>query len=166
MAQQEERELELQLIAGVDSNGTPILERVSVLSQQREGHFKLLKSPVFLRNLAAGDIFSLSPQKPGLFQVVERSGKLCIRVFRKSGLEQIEEELTPQVEKLGGNLEVKTERTLVYTIHVNIGFGPVESLFDAVMARFPDSVWYYGNVYDPEDGVSPLNWWHEFLNQT
>jgi hypothetical protein len=29
------------------------------------------------------------------------------------------------------------------------------------LARFPDSIWYYGNVYDPEDGVTPLNWWED-----
>jgi hypothetical protein len=27
-----------------------------------------------------------------------------------------------------------------------------------MMEQFPGSEWYYGNVYDPRDGVTPLNW--------
>ena len=52
-----------------------------------------------------------------------------------------------------------------YSIHVNLGFAAIESLFDSAMATYPDSVWYYGNVYDPSDGVPPLNWWDSFINQ-
>ena len=26
-----------------------------------------------------------------------------------------------------------------------------------------DAVWVYANVYDPMDGETPLNWWHDYL---
>ncbi len=76
----------------------------------------------------------------------------------------MEEYLTPEVEKLGGSLDCKTERALAYSLHVNIGFAEIERLLDGAMARFKDSVWYYGNIYDRQDGVTPLHWWDEFLN--
>jgi len=47
---------------------------------------------------------------------------------------------------------------------VYIGFADIERLLDGTMAKFTDSVWYYGNIYDREDGTTPLNWWDEFLN--
>src|SRR5690606_21604900 len=99
------------------------------------------------------------------FRVLRRSGQLAIRVFRKSAIDDLERELTPEVEKLGGRLELASERALVYTLHVNIGFSAAESLFDGFMGRFAGTVWYYGNGYDPKDGVTPLNWWIEFLGQ-
>lgn len=73
------------------------------------------------------------------------------------------EELKPKVEKLGGSLDIATERALAFSIHVNIGFSAIEALFDEVMGRYPDTVWFYGNIYDPRDGVTPLDWWGEFI---
>jgi hypothetical protein len=26
-------------------------------------------------------------------------------------------------------------------------------------SKYPGCQWIYGNVYDPADGVTPLNWW-------
>lgn len=158
-------EVVLQLPAGADSEGKPVLERVEAYALDREGWFELKRTPLFIRNLASGDVFRLSEDEPGEFAVMQRSGRLAIRVFRKSAVDVMERELTPEVEKLGGRLELASERALVYTLHVNIGFSAVEALFDGFMGRFAGSVWYYGNVYDPRDGVTPLNWWTEFLGQ-
>jgi hypothetical protein len=38
-------------------------------------------------------------------------------------------------------------------------YGAVASAFDEAVQRHPGSTWLYGNVYDPSDGVTPLNWW-------
>lgn len=156
--------VELQLLAGVDAVGKSVMENVEVYALTKKNHFEMIRSPLFLRNLAAGDIFSIDGTKPGLTKVEQRSGRLCIRVFRKENIEELELRITPEVEKLDGSLDIVTEKALVYSLHVNIGFGEIESLFDGFMAQFTDSVWYYGNVYDPNDGITPLSWWDEFLN--
>ena len=154
----------IQLVAGTDSQGSPVLEKLEVKLTD-VGAFELLRSPLFVRDLAAGDIFSCAPDNPADYQVIKRSGNLAIRIFRKTDIEPLEMFLTPEVEKLGGSLDCKTERALAYSLHVNIGFADIERLFDSAMAKFQDSVWYYGNIYDRQDGVTPLHWWDEFLNK-
>lgn len=154
----------IQLVAGTDSQGAPVLEKLEVKLTDI-GAFELLRSPLFVRDLAAGDIFSCAPDNPADYQVMKRSGNLAIRIFRKEDIDLLEQYLTPQVEKQGGSLDCKTERALAYSLHVNIGFAEVERIFDSAMAKFQDSVWYYGNTYDRRDGVTPLQWWDEFLNQ-
>lgn len=159
----------LQLLAGVDSQGAPVMERVEAYAMEEKGCYEALRSPLFIRNLAAGDIFRIEASSQGdsqgQFSIVQRSGKLAVRVFCKTSIEELEQLLTPEVEKLSGSLDLKTERALVYSLHVNIGFSAIEQLFDGMMSRYPETAWYYGNIYDPRDGVTPLNWWDEFINQ-
>jgi len=160
-----EKLLVLQLPAGLDTSGNPVFEQVEARELEKADHYELLKSPLFIRNLASGDIFHFSKLNPGLLTVKERSGMLEVRVFRKSAIDALAEQLSPEVEKLDGRLEIQTDHALSYSIHVNNGFAPIEALFDGAMADYPDSVWYYGNIYDPVDGITPLYWWNSFLNQ-
>ena len=155
----------IQVVAGTDNRGMPVLEKLEVRLLEDERAFELQRSPLFARDLAAGDIFTCDSDNPADYKILRRSGNLAIRVFRKNHIDELEEFLTPEVEKLDGSLDLKTDRALVYSVHVNIGFAEVERLFDNAMARFTDAVWYYGNIYDREDGVTPLNWWDAFLNQ-
>jgi hypothetical protein len=39
---------------------------------------------------------------------------------------------------------------------------PVSTI--TVCPDYPNTIWYYGNVYDPEDGETPLEWWLDFDN--
>ena len=153
----------IQLVAGTDNHGMPVLEKLPVKILEL-GNFELQQSPLFVRDLAAGDVFACESDNPADYTVLRRSGNLAIRVFRKEKIEELELSLTPDVEKLDGSLDLQTDRALVYSLHVNIGFADIERLFDEAMARFPESVWYYGNIYDREDGDTPLHWWDEFLN--
>ena len=143
-----EQETAVQLTAGQDEQGQKVLESVPVYVLEKAGHFEIKKSPLFVRNLAKGDIIHIDRQNPDRFSLIERSGNLALRVFRKSDLDILENSLTPEVEKLDGTQDIKTERALSYSFHVNLGFAAIETLFDNAMARYPDSVWYYGNVYD------------------
>ena len=154
----------LQLVAGTDAGGMPVLEKLAVKILEAD-RFELLKSPLFVRDLAAGDVCTCNEDNPADYRVITRSGNLALRVFRKDNIDAVEEFLTPEVEKLDGRLDLNSPRALVYSLHVNIGFAEVERLFDGAMSKFPDSVWYYGNIYDRRDGVTPLNWWDEFINQ-
>lgn len=155
----------IQLVAGSDNQGMPVLEKLEVKPAVEAGTFELLRSPLFVRDLAAGDIFTCNEDNPADYRVLRRSGNLAIRLFRKDNIDEVDQALTPEVEKLDGCLDLATERALVYSLHVNIGFGHIEKLFDGMMARYPDSVWYYGNIYDRQDGVTPQHWWDEFINQ-
>jgi len=103
----------IQLVAGTDSQGAPVLEKLEVKLTE-VGAFEMLRSPLFVRDLAAGDIFSCAPDNPADYQIMKRSGNLAIRFFRKDNVAPL--------------------------------------------------VWYYGNIYDRHDGVTPLHWWDEFLN--
>jgi hypothetical protein len=47
----------------------------------------------------------------------------------------------------------------VFTVPVSAGFGAVEAAFDGYVRRQPGAEWYFGNVYDERDGMTPLNWW-------
>lgn len=125
--------------------------------------FRLLKSPAFIRNLAAGDKICYPGNNASGYDLVKRSGNLSIRVLRKEGIEEVASFLTPELELLDGVLDLQSSRLLVYTIHVSIGFQQIEDLLEGATSQFPGVVWYYGNVYDPTDGVTPLNWWQEFL---
>ena len=155
----------LQLPAGYDNDGQRVLEKVEVYVLEQADHYELKRTPLLVRGLAKGDIICVNQQKTDKFIVVKHSGNLAVRVFRKRDIELLESNLTPLVEMHDGALDIKTDRALSYTIHVNLGFSEIESLFDNAMAAYPDSVWYYGNVYDPADGVTPLNWWDSFINQ-
>ena len=161
----QEKKTSLQLIAGVKTDGTPVMESIDVYELDEALHYEMVRSPMFVRNLAAGDIFKLSDQDGHTFSIIKRSGNLVVRVFAKSQVDMLDQVLTPQLEKLGGKLDSSSDRALVYSIHVNVGFSEIEKILDSIMSRFTDSVWYYGNVYDPKDGVTPLNWWDEFINQ-
>jgi hypothetical protein len=164
MTQAEAAESIVTLLAGTDNKGQAILEKLPVLAQSAQNVYQLLRSPLLVRGLAAGDIFHLADDQTGRYAVISRGGWLCVRVFSRDDIESLDLALTPAVEKYDGKLDLKTARALVYSIHVNNGFSAVETLFDNIMANFPGTVWYYGNVYDPVDGVTPLNWWDAFLN--
>lgn len=151
----------IELFAGSQPDGSPVVERLQVLDQEDDA-FILVKSPAFIKGVARGDKIKLNKADHS-FELVERAGNLCIRVFAKEDIAQLAEDLTPPIEKLGGELDLETERMLVYSIHVSCGFKEIEAVLDDLVGEETDSAWIYGNVYDPEDGVSPLNWWQEVL---
>ena len=158
--------LELPFLAGLNEKGEPVFESLNAeLLDSGTNRVRLLKSPLLARNLAAGDILRVINVSTAEYELERRSGNLCIRLFRKHHLEELEEFLTSAVEKLGGSLDLQADRALVYSVHVSLGFASIETLLNSASEKFSDTFWYYGNVYDPEDGTTPLNWWLEFDNQ-
>jgi hypothetical protein len=146
--------------AGTTSSGKPAYEELPV-EERAPGEFLLLASPGLVLGIAAGDVIRLSPAKKA--QVIERGGNLCIQIFSEKPVSTLEPVVTKSLAALGGRLDAKHASKngyeLVYTIHVDAGFAAVESALDEVVARFGEATWYFGNVYDPSDGVTPLNWW-------
>ena len=157
---------ELPFLAGTKSNGEPVFESLVVeFLANTPQHFRLMKSPLLTRNLAAGDVVRQINPVTAEYELISRSGNLCIRLFGREELIRIEPILTLKLEKIGGCLDLQTSGGLVYTVHISIGFETIESLLDKTCKDYPEVVWYYGNVYDPRDGATPLNWWLDFNYQ-
>jgi len=153
---------QVDLFAGTHPNGQPVFERVPALATGQRNQYCLQQSPLFAIGAASGDVIELMVNNPGRFRVRERSGQLALRVLRRDGVAALAEELTPVVEKLGGRLDVESERALVYSVHVAVGFREIERLLDPLIQAAGAS-WSYGNVYNPETG-EPLDWWESLLN--
>ncbi|GJM12722.1 MAG: hypothetical protein DHS20C12_11250 [Pseudohongiella sp.] len=157
---------ELPFLAGLNSDGDPVFESLEVeLVEDTEDEVRLVRSPLLTRNLAAGDKLKVISPSSAEYELLRRSGNLSIRVFRVHQLDVLAESLTAKFEKLGGSLDKQTDRALVYSIHFSIGFQVIEEVLSSACKDYPDTVWYYGNVYDPEDGSTPLEWWKEFEDQ-
>jgi hypothetical protein len=152
----------IELFAGIGPDGKPVVERLPVRVNDDDS-CQLVKSPAFIKGIASGDTIKLVPNSQE-FNLIKRSGNLAIRVISREDIGPIAEQLTPQLEKLGGELDTETPRMLVYSIHVSCGFQDIEKILNTVAS--PSVIWLYGNVYDPKDGQTPLNWWQEILNES
>jgi hypothetical protein len=120
-----------------------------------------MHSPGFVEGIAAGDEFRLV-EEHGAFEVTRRSGNVAVQVFGSEPLAPLAFGLVARVAELGGVLDGQIERGMVFTIPVAAGFPAIESVFDEFVSVHRGTTWMYGNVYDPRDGVTPLNWWvHE-----
>lgn len=154
--------VQIPLIAGYNKQGEAVVEQVhAVIIDAGRKEFRVEKSPAFIRGLAADDRIRYPTDDKAGWELLEHSGNLCIRVFSKHNTDELDQMLTPEIEMIDGKLDLHSPRILVYTIHVSIGFQKIEDTLNRVLGSFPDTVWYYGNVYDPDDGVTPLNWWLE-----
>ncbi|WP_226703393.1 DUF4265 domain-containing protein [Microbulbifer elongatus] len=153
----------IELFAGTNPDGEPVVERMQVRVNEDDS-VQLVRSPAFIKGLASGDTIKVNredPEKPS-FELIKRSGNLAVRVFCRGDSTKLSDQLTPQLEKLGGELDMESPRLLVYSIHVSCGFEEIEKILNGVCDG-ANSVWYYGNVYDPVDGQTPLNWWQDIL---
>jgi len=151
----------IELFAGTRPDGQPIVEELPAAETAR-GELRLVRSPAFAKGLASGDKIRLLPETQEV-ELLERSGNLSVRVYTKGDMAALADYLVPALEKLGGELDLHNDRMLVFSIHVSCGFANIERLLEEALARHPDAAWLYGNVYDPSDGVTPLNWWQTML---
>ncbi|HEY7884349.1 MAG TPA: DUF4265 domain-containing protein [Cellvibrionaceae bacterium] len=149
----------IELFAGLRPDGQPIIERLPV-KVLPDNTVQLVRSPAFVKGLAMGDTIRADSERRE-FDIVQHSGNLCVRVFTRGDTAPLAEKLAGPLAKLGGEIEQESPHLLVCCIHVSCGFSAIEAVFnDAIDA---DSNWLYGNVYDPADGVTPLNWWQPLL---
>ena len=122
------------------------------------GNMKLLYSPGFLQGIAAGDEFRLVDDN-GAYEVVKHGGNVCVQVFSLNPIDEFKEVLRRQVAPLNGTLDGAIDRGMVFTIPVSAGFSKIEKVFNDFVASHSGTEWYFGNVYNPKDGTTPLNWW-------
>jgi hypothetical protein len=136
--------------------GKPLYEEVRV--ENLGGNtYRIAQSPGLVQGIAADDVVELLPDKSP--RVLKRGGNLAVQIFAAANIDAIESLATPAVTQMGGWLDGKSHKLVVYTIPIKATFARIESVLDGVTRRFPGSNWYFGNVYDPADGVTPLNWW-------
>jgi hypothetical protein len=142
--------------------GPPAVESLPV-EDLRNGRFRLLHSPGMVEGLAAGDVFELVTESPLGFRVISRGGNLVVWVFfQKRGENRGRgvDDLIHQVSQMGGVVDGYGITSLILTIPVSAGFARIGQLMDMFVGKVAGSTWMYGNVYEPADGVTPLNWWN------
>ncbi len=149
----------IELFAGIGSDGQPVVERLQVIVNE-DDTCQLVKSPAFVKGIASGDVIKLEKDSRE-FTIEKRSGNLAIRIYCRDDSSELVDELSPPLEKLGGELDLETPRMLIYSIHVSCGFQQIEKILNEVASD--EVMWVYGNVYDPKDGQTPLNWWQPLL---
>lgn len=140
------------------ADGRPLREPVHV-EPLGGGRYRLRYSPGFVRGIAAGDEFRLVDGEDGAFEVIRRAGNVAVQVYCAEPVAPHRAELERLAAAAGGVLEGGVERGLVFTFPISVGFGAIERVFDGWVRSHVGWEWYYGNVYDPADGVTPLNWW-------
>jgi hypothetical protein len=143
---------------GTASSGRPVFEELLV-QRIATSRYRLLASPGLALGLAAGDVFEVGASD-AKYTVVERGGNVCVQVYIVSeNGDRLETALSRSFMSLGGRRDGKTSKQLVYTLPVTAGFERIEKALREVLSDFPKAEWFYGNIYDPDDGVTPLNWW-------
>jgi hypothetical protein len=152
------RELSVPLF----SNGARQGEETLPVADLGNGRYRLLASPGFVEGLAAGDEFELDPHAPLGHRVVRRGGNLCVWFYHAAPVDDSDmatADVRLVAESLGGRLDGGYSHMLVLTVPLAAGFDAVADAFDRAVRRHAGSAWLYGNVYDPSDGMTPLNWW-------
>lgn len=140
----------------VTESGKVITEPVHV-DRLANGRLRLVHSPGLVLGIAAGDEFTLADES-GTFEVVKRGGNLAIQVFSGQMASHLAV-LEGIAGSLGGVLDGNVEKGAVFTIPLKATFSAIERAFNEYCAENPEVEWYYGNVYSPEDGITPLRWW-------
>jgi hypothetical protein len=155
---------EVQIVAGF-RDGEPVYEYVPAVSLGGN-RYRLTGSPGFALGIANGDEIETDPAERLGYRVLRRGGNVGIQVFlwRYSADERAK--LTQKIKQIGGWLDGgrgdgSGASLLVYTIPVTAGFAAIESVMSEASAQLPIDQWLYANVYDPMDGVTPLDWWEE-----
>lgn len=150
----------ISIFADWRTDGSPLLEEVLV-DRLGGSRYRLLATPGLVAGLAAGDEFEVvDAVSPDGINVLRRGGNIGVQFFvDDSLLERSEEFLRRRIASLGGRLDGKQSKLLVWTIPVEAGFPSIEGIFYEAQKEFPGSEWMFSNVYDPRDGRTPLNWW-------
>lgn len=157
----EDASTSIHLLAGQRPDGQLIYEEVFA-KNLGDSCYQLTTSPVFARGAAKNDVIRMMPA--GRFEVEQYHGNLCVRVLARADIDVIRQRLDAPLNVLGAELDYQNERTLVYSVPVKAGFEKIEAVLNQAIQGV-DAVWLYANVYDPLDGETPLNWWHDFLAQ-
>lgn len=150
----------IKILAGMSSSGEKVYEELPV-RPVNGNTFQILTSPGLVLGIAKGDEI-LFESESGEFEITKRGQNVCVQLFVRTTMSGAVDRLEKQViEQLNGTRDGATPLQSVFTIHVSKGFAAIEQVFSQFAKNNPGAEWYYGNVYDSRDGISPLNWWNE-----
>ena len=149
----------VELLAGKKTTGEDVREAVTVKRVTKDW-FEVTHSPGLVLGIAAGDVIKLHTADTGSFDVVQRGQNLCIQIFKGEPFSKSQrDQFARRMQEIQGRLDAESANELVFTVPVRLGFAAVESLLNSLVSDCQDCRWYFGNVYDPTDGVTPLSWW-------
>jgi Domain of unknown function (DUF4265) len=123
--------------------------------------FEIAQSPGLVLGLAAGDVIELDSRDQSRFRVVKRGGNICVQIFCPAVSDKIEQRFAAAMARVAGWLDGRSSKQLVFTVPATGDFRALETILNSLIAGNPGCEWYYGNVYDPRDGTTPLNWWQQ-----
>lgn len=145
----------IRLVAGKKSTGEPVFEQVLAEKLEPADTYRVVASPGLVLGIAAGDVLRVD-LSAGEFQIVSRGGNICVQFY---GPHALGDSVVDELRSLGARRDGRAPNLTVISVPATHGFDELEKVLNQAVARNPDAEWYYGNVYDAEDGVTPLNWW-------
>ncbi|MES0812168.1 DUF4265 domain-containing protein [Roseibium sp. SCPC15] len=155
-----ERTTTIELFAGSSFSGKPVRERLRV-HQVDTQVYRLLQSPGLVLGIAKGDLIE-APDKTGIFQIVSRAGLICVQILLQRPVFNLAPLETAVETELQGSVDGLTDKQLVLSVPSTAGFKKIENFLDQLVKHLGGAEWFYGNIYDPADGVTSLNWWQEY----
>jgi hypothetical protein len=144
----------IDVLAGQKTSGDPVFEEVLV-DDLGNDRYRIVATPGLVLNVAADDVVVFDRSKRTV-SIESRGRNLAVQVHAPP---EVADELVDPIGKLGGVMHGREGPLTVFTVPVAVGFPAVERVLRDLVRRHPEAEWYYGNVYDPADGVTPLNWW-------
>lgn len=119
--------------------------------------YRILHSPGFVEDVAAGDVIRVIDEKTGAFEVIEYGGNVSVKISDTRSINKKLPEIDSILSKVNSRRDGNLEHIAVWTIPVESGFEAIEAAVSKACELLEEPVWWYGNVYDSQD--NPINWW-------
>jgi hypothetical protein len=119
--------------------------------------YRILFSPGFVEDIAAGDVIRVTDKKKGGFEVIEYGGNVSVKISDTSRIIEKLPDIDSILSKLNARRDGNLEHVAVWTIPVESGFKDIEASVIEACKLLEDPDWWYGNVYDAQN--NPINWW-------
>lgn len=146
----------INLPAAKNKFGKTVYEEVLV-DDIGDYHYKIIATPGLVLGIAAGDEILFHENKPE-FTVVKRGGNIAIQLH---GDNCIVDKYLDELSLLTHHIDGRAEDITVLTVSIKFGFIKIQEILNLFCTKHPEISWYYGNIYDPDDGVTPLYWWEK-----
>lgn len=150
------KRVSLDLLAGKTETGQNVYETLPA-NHLGDDTYQVQVSPALVLGLARDDIIKLSLQN-GCFTVIHHSGNICVQIYLLNQLENVSD-LLDQLLSEGALFDGISKDILVITYPISRGFSTIEKSVAKIALNLKAQEWFFGNVYDPKDGVTPLEWW-------
>ena len=119
--------------------------------------YRILYSPGFVEDVAAGDVIRVTNEEAGAFEVIEYGGNVSVKISDTSPIIERLPEIDGFLSKVNARRDGNLEYVAVWTIPVESGFEAIEVAVAKACELLEEPAWWYGNVYDSQN--NPINWW-------